>query len=64
MFTKQEQRFLLLLVISLFVGLGVKYVRAIRADKIDTTWQQEQKRILAEFNEIDWKCNELERRQK
>ena len=60
MFTKQEQRFLLLLVISLFVGLGVKYVRAVRADKVDEKWQQERDKILAEFYEKSEKLNREE----
>jgi competence protein ComEA len=50
-FTKQEQRFLLFLVITFFIGLGIKIVRMNLQDEPDEAWANERQQILAEFNE-------------
>jgi len=49
-FTKQEQRFILALLFSFFLGLGVKYVREKRYEP-DQAWLKEKEEILAEFKE-------------
>jgi competence protein ComEA len=49
-FTKQEQRFILLLLFSFSLGLGVKYVREKRYEP-DQAWVKEKEEILAEFKE-------------
>lgn len=49
-FTKQEQRFILFLLFSFFLGLGVKYVREKRYEP-DQTWLKEKEEILQEFKE-------------
>jgi len=49
-FTKREQQFLLFLVITFFIGLGVKSVRHALQPKPDKEWTVERERILAEFN--------------
>lgn len=50
-FTKQEQRFLLFLIITFFIGLGIKYVRGTMKTEPNEEWAQERQRILADFNE-------------
>ncbi|MBN1479833.1 helix-hairpin-helix domain-containing protein [candidate division KSB1 bacterium] len=48
-FTKQEQRFLLFLVITFIVGFCLKIVRNSLDKKPDETWERERQRILADF---------------
>ena len=42
------------------MGLGVKYVRAIRTDRTDENWQREKEKILAEFKTKSEKINRKE----
>jgi len=51
-FTKQEQKFLLVIVLAFFVGLTIKYVRQHSANsQSDDAWDAERTRILNEFKE-------------
>ena len=50
-FTKQEQRFLLFLVITFIVGLGAKYVRRSVETPPDHDWQLQRDKLIAEFHE-------------
>jgi comEA protein len=49
-FTKQEQQFIIFLLFSLFLGLGVKHIREHRS-RPDESWRQEKERILLTFQE-------------
>lgn len=49
-FTKQEQKFLLAIVLAFFVGLSVKYMRQRGANhQSDDAWDVERDRVLKEF---------------
>ena len=49
-FTKQEQRFLLLMIVSFFIGLTIKYYRQSVAEKsVSLSWKAEREQIYAEF---------------
>ena len=50
-FTKQEQKFLLFLVLAFFVGLCTKYVRTAMEDKPDDGWRRQREEIYTEFQE-------------
>ncbi len=51
-FTRQEQRFLLLLMAAFFVGLAVKYYRHNHdAQQPDTRWAVERDKIIEEFRQ-------------
>ncbi len=50
LFTKQEQRFLLFLVITFFIGASIKIVRMNGQDEPDDAWEKERQQILADFN--------------
>ena len=48
-FTKQEQRFLLFLVVAFAIGLSIKIIRNRLDSKPDKIWEQERQRIIADF---------------
>ncbi len=48
-FTKQEQRFVLFLVFSFLIGLGVSYYRKARLAKPNSEWAAAQEAMLQEF---------------
>lgn len=50
-FTKQEQRFLLFLVITFIVGLAAKYVRNSVEARPNDGWQVERERLITEFHD-------------
>jgi comEA protein len=50
LFTKQEQQFIVFLLFSLLLGLGVKHFRAQRSHPNDS-WQQDKEKILLQFQE-------------
>ncbi len=51
-FTRQEQKFLLIIVLAFFVGLTVKYVRQRSANnQSDDAWGAERDRVLKEFQQ-------------
>ena len=50
-FSKQEQRFIFLLLITLVVGLGIQIVKIYQPQKINEEWAVEYDRIISEFNQ-------------
>jgi comEA protein len=56
-FTKQEQQFIVFLLFSLFLGLGVKSVREHRS-RPDESWRKEKEKILLTFQERSQLVNE------
>ena len=49
-FTRQEQRFLLFIIVAFFVGLTIKIVRQNAQERaVDATWQAEREKIYQEF---------------
>lgn len=56
-FTKQEQQFIVFLLFSLFLGLGVKHVREHRS-RPDESWRTEKEKILLTFQERSQLVNE------
>ena len=56
-FTKQEQRFLLFLLVTFLVGLAVKFIRRRVEEKPNETWIEQRRHILAEFEEKSLQVN-------
>lgn len=50
-FSKQEQRFIFLLLMALVIGIGIQVVKKYQPKKINEEWAVEYDRILSEFNQ-------------
>jgi competence protein ComEA len=50
-FSKQEQRFIVLLLFALAVGLGIQSVKKYQPEKVNEVWAVEYDKILADFKQ-------------
>ncbi len=55
-FTKQEQRFVLFLLVTFAIGLGVSYVRKARLARPADDWREKRQKLIAEFKQASEKA--------
>ena len=51
-FTKQEQRFILFLLVAFAIGLGVSHIRKVKLSQPSEDWREKRQHLIAEFEQV------------